>query len=341
MTQLVFMIPACVRGICTGGAVAGRVFYASRGQYRLYTATGEITAELGGALRHATRSAAHLPVVGDWVAVEAGLIREVAPRWSKFSRRAAGAREDEQVLAANIDIAFLVCGLDADFNVRRLERYLVMARSSGADPVIVLNKSDLCPGELSQRMDEARSVAAGSPVVCSSARTNEGLDALSAVLEPGSTAVLLGSSGAGKSRLLNRLRGEEAHRTKTVRESDSRGRHTTTDRELMPLGNGSFLIDTPGLREIQLWAAEETVEETFADVSSVAAQCRYSDCRHTGEPGCAVAAALESGSMDRMRWASYQKLTMEVRRLDKKTLKQIHKDQRERYKFFGRKGGTA
>jgi ribosome biogenesis GTPase len=190
-------------------------------------------------------------------------------------------------------------------------------------------------------MDEARSVAAGAPVVCTSARTSDGLDALTAVLEPGSTAVLLGSSGAGKSSLVNCLRGEEAHRTQPVRESDSRGRHATTDRELMPLTNGSFLIDTPGLREIQLWAAEETVEETFADLASVAANCHFSDCRHAGEPGCAVAAALDSGSMDRERWSSYQKLTTEVRRLDKKTLKKIHKDQRERYKFFGKKGGTA
>jgi ribosome biogenesis GTPase len=341
MTQTVFTIPACVRRICSGSAVAGHVFYSSRGQYRLYTAAGEITAELCGALRYAARSAADLPVVGDWVAVEAGLIRGVAPRWSKFSRRAAGTREDEQILAANIDIVFLVCGLDADFNVRRLERYLVLARASGADPVIVLNKCDLCPDELWQRMDEARSVAAGAPVVCTSARTSDGLDALTAVLEPGSTAVLLGSSGAGKSSLVNCLRGEEAHRTQPVRESDSRGRHTTTDRELMPLTNGSFLIDTPGLREIQLWAAEETVEETFADLASVAANCHFSDCRHAGEPGCAVAAALDSGSMDRERWSSYQKLTTEVRRLDKKTLKKIHKDQRERYKFFGKKGGTA
>ncbi len=317
-----------------------RVYSASRGLFGLLTGAGEAAAQLAGSFRHDARSAADLPVVGDYVLLdEAGLIRGVLPRRTKFSRRAAGNREDEQVLAANIDIAFLVCGLDGDFNVRRLERYLVLAEESGADPVVVLNKADLHPETLDGCIAEARAVAEGAPVITSSTLRAGGIDAIRAMLSPGLTAVLLGSSGAGKSSITNALLGETHLRTQQVREHDSRGRHTTTHRELIRLPDGAWLIDTPGLREIQLWASEASVDEVFADVAEFARGCRFRDCAHNGEPGCAVAEAIARGELDASRLGSRNKLGGEARALSKEKMKQIHKNLRARYRVFGKKGG--
>jgi ribosome biogenesis GTPase len=319
---------------------SARVSSAGRGFYGLFTESGEATAQLAGSFRHDARSAAELPVVGDYVSLdESGLICGVLPRRTKFSRRAAGTRDEEQVLAANVDVAFLVCGLDRDFNVRRLERYLVLAHESGADPVVVLNKADLQTGAaLDACIARARSVAAGAPVVTCSTMAAGGVDALRSLLEPGLTAVLLGSSGAGKSSIANALLGDSHLRTQPVRESDSRGRHTTTHRELIRLANGAWLIDTPGLREIQLWASEESVVEVFADLAEVAARCRFRDCTHTREPGCAVLAAVESGELDPGRVGSSQKLSGEARALRKAELKRIARAVKAFYKLKGQKG---
>lgn len=302
----------------TQGLILGRVAMSNRDQYRLYTEEAELSAEPSGALWYRAPDRASMPVVGDWVAArvvspDQAIVEAVLPRRTCFSRRAAGRREEEQPLAANIDVVFLVCGLDGDFNLRRLERYLTLAAESGASPVIVLNKADVCEN-LAERLAETAAIAAGMPVLPVSARDGEGLDALTAFLAPGRTVALLGSSGVGKSTIVNRLLGEERFRTREVRESDSRGRHTTTHRELIPLPLGGALIDTPGLREIQLWAGQESVAGTFDEIAEAAANCRYRDCSHSGEQGCAVAKALEEGAISRERWDSYRKLLREARR---------------------------
>jgi ribosome biogenesis GTPase / thiamine phosphate phosphatase len=309
--------------------LTGRVFYAGRETCDVFTDSGELTARISGALRHRAASPADLPVVGDEVAIEGGLIRRVLPRRTKFSRRAAGTRQEEQVLAANVDLVFLVCGLDGDFNRRRLERYLVLVRESGAGAVIVLNKSDLRGEDLERVVTDCREISGDAAVIAASTRAPGGLDELSSFVGPGQTIVLLGSSGAGKSSIANRLAGRELLRTQAVREDDSRGRHTTTHRELIRLPGGAFLIDTPGLREIQLWAEQESVESTFDEIATAAARCRFSDCGHKGEPGCAVLAAVEAGTIDEGRWRSFEKLTSEVRQLDKKAIRRMSREMRQ------------
>jgi ribosome biogenesis GTPase len=301
----------------TRGLVLARVAVGQRDQYRIYTEAAELAAEPSGALWYRADSPAELPVAGDWVAArvvdrEMAIVEAVLPRRTCFSRRAAGRREEQQPIAANIDLVFLVSGLDGDFNLRRLERYLTLAAESGASPVIVLNKADLCP-DLPSRRAEAESVAAGAPVMCCSAGPGDGLDSIARFLGPGRTVALLGSSGVGKSTIVNRLLGEERLRTREVRESDSRGRHTTTHRELVPLPAGGALIDTPGMRELQLWAGQDSVDQAFDEIAAVATGCRYRDCTHTGESGCAVEAAVSTGQISPERWASYRKLTAEAR----------------------------
>ena len=300
------------------GLVLARVATSQRDQYRLYTSAGDISAEPSGALWYRTTDRALMPVVGDWVAArEAGhdyaIVEAVLPRRSCFSRRAAGRREEEQPLAANIDLVFLVCGLDGDFNLRRLERYLALTTESGASPIVVLNKADLA-GDLEARFRETQAVARDAPVVTCSARNSQGLDHLAAYLRPGRTVALLGSSGVGKSTIVNALIGEQRLRTQEVRDSDSRGRHTTTHRELIPLERGGALIDTPGMRELQLWAGHESIDLTFEEITGLAAEFRYRDCSHSSEPGCAIQSALSDGRIDPGRWQNYLKLIAEARR---------------------------
>jgi ribosome biogenesis GTPase len=333
------------------GLALGRVSVVHGDRYRIYTACGERQSEAIGALLYRTERA-EWPAVGDWVAAhlvsgDEAMIHAVLPRRTIFTRRAAGNREQEQVIAANIDLALIVCGLDQDFNVRRIERYLTLARASGADAAVVLNKADLCADSCA-RIEAARRVAAGAPVVAISARSPDGIGPLLALMDNGLTVALLGSSGVGKSTLVNQLLGTERQRVREVRPGDGRGRHTTTHRELLALPGGGALIDTPGMRELQLWADQDSLDSAFAEIAALAHECRFRDCSHTVEEGCAVQTAILSGELDDARWRSYQKLRAEIawheRQTDaqaalavKRKWKQIHKQMRERYKHDSRR----
>lgn len=318
------------------GLAPARVAADHGAAYEAWTEYGALSAQASGKLRHAAQSRADLPAVGDWVAVAprveegAATIHAVLPRRGKLARNAAGDRTEEQVLAANIDTVFLVSGLDHDFNVRRIERYITLAWDSGAKPVIVLNKADLCddaPG----RMAEAEAVAMGAPVLVVSAMEDRGVDALRRHLGASETGALLGSSGVGKSSLINALAGTRLA-VNAVRDDDSRGRHTTTHREMIPLPGGGVLIDTPGLREIQLWAESGSLAGAFGDIANLAGRCRFRDCTHTGEPGCAVRAAVEEGELDEERHASYEKLQRELRYAATKQDQRARAEQKARHK---------
>jgi ribosome biogenesis GTPase len=311
--------------------------------YRVYTAEGETLARVRGRLRHMAERREAFPAVGDWVALTPGAAGEEAaieallPRTSRFSRKVAGELTEEQVVAANIDTVFLVSGLDHDFNPRRIERYLTTAWDGGARPVILLNKADLAT-DLDAIVAEVEAIACGAPVHAVSSRASMGVEALPAYLGVGQTCAFLGSSGVGKSTLINTLLGVERQRTREVRESDSHGRHTTTHRELLMLPGGGLLVDTPGMREVQLW--EGNLADAFADIEALGASCHFRDCQHEGEPRCAVRAAVAEGQLDAGRLESFRKLQRELaaqaRRKDqlaqieeKRKWKVIHKSMRQ------------
>jgi ribosome biogenesis GTPase len=298
------------------GLEAARVAREDRGRYLILAASGELTAEVTGRFRHDARDRVDFPATGDWVAIQSdqdrASIHAVLPRTSAFIRPASGETSEEQVLAANVDTAFLVAGLDHDFNPRRLERYVASAWESGAQPVLVLNKVDLV-ADLDQWIAQAEAVAPGVPVIALSAQTGAGLERLASWIGTGKTVVLLGSSGVGKSTLVNALLGEDRQATSEVRAHDSRGRHTTTARELLVLPGGGVLIDTPGIRALKLAAGEESMAGAFADIEALARSCRFRDCRHDGEPGCAVAAAISGGGLDPTRFESWRKLEREAK----------------------------
>lgn len=319
------------------GFTVGRVVIEHRNTYIVLTEQGEVSAEVTGKLRHYALQRQDFPAVGDWVVIrireleKQATIYEILPRFSKFSRKTVGGKTDEQIVAANVDTVFLVSGLDGDFNIRRVERYLILAWESGANPVIVLNKADLC-NNLEQRLLEIESVALGVPILVLSAAQNQGINALKTYLQPGKTVALLGSSGVGKSTITNQLMGETVQAVQSVRQDDSRGRHTTTHRELILLPTGGLIIDTPGMREIQLWTGDEGLQSTFADIEIIAQQCRFRNCQHAHEPGCAVQQALQSGQLEAPRFLSYQKLQKELDYLERKQDQNSYLAEKERWK---------
>jgi ribosome biogenesis GTPase / thiamine phosphate phosphatase len=303
--------------------VPGRVSLEHQHIYRVLTAEGEALARVAGRLRHEAAAAVEYPAVGDWVALRRregelrATILAVLPRQSRFSRKVAGDTTREQIVAANIDTVLLATGLDGDFNLRRIERYLVTTWESGAQPVVLLTKADLS-GDVAARVAEVTAIAGGAPVHATSARANQGLDVLQDYLQPGRTVAILGSSGVGKSTLINRLIGHEQQRTAGLSKYKSRGRHTTTNRELIQLPGGGLIIDTPGLREIQLWESGGSIGTAFADIEALATGCHFADCRHDTEPRCAVRQAAADGTLPAERLEHYLKLRKEADHLTEK-----------------------
>ena len=319
------------------GYTVGRVAVEQKNTYILYTEFGELSAEVSGKMRHQASGRQDFPAVGDWVAFSRSggesraIIQKILPRKSKFSRKTVGAVTDEQIVATNINTVFLVSGLDKDFNKRRIERYLILVWESGANPVIVLNKADLCD-EVEQRQAEVEAIASGVPIIVLSAVENKGLDGLIPYLGTGQTVALIGSSGVGKSTITNQLVGQDIQAVQSVRLGDNRGRHTTTHRELIILPSGGLLIDTPGMREIQMWGSVDGLQETFADIESLATLCRFRNCKHEKEPGCAVQQALLDGTLDEERFGNYQKLQQELDYLNRKQDQKAYLAEKERWK---------
>lgn len=323
------------------GYMPARVLVQHKGSYVVTSGLGELKAEVAGKLRHEARGVNDLPVVGDWVAVAArpeegsATIHRVLPRSTKFSRKSAGDETEEQVLAANIDSIFIVTSLNSEMNLRRLERYLTLAWESGAAPIVVLTKKDLAPEDVEEVHEKVGGTAVGVPVHAVSGVTGEGIDRLRSYFTDGATVALLGSSGVGKSTLANALLGSEVQKVRDIRKDD-KGRHTTTHRELVDRPDGGALIDTPGMRELQLWDASGGVSNSFEDIESLAIGCRFRDCRHDEEPGCAVTGALLDGPLDRSRLESYEKLQRELRYLERKKDARARSEEQRKWKVLSK-----
>ncbi len=321
--------------------VPARVALAHQHLYRLFTERGERLARAAGRLRHEASAPVEYPAVGDWVAVRLnpeetrGSVLHVLPRTSSFSRKVPGDLTQEQVVAANIDTVFLAMGLDADYNLRRIERYLLTGWRSGAQPVVLLTKADLCD-DVEARVREIEEVAAGAPVHATTAMAEGGVEVVRRYLQPGRTVAILGSSGVGKSTLINRIVGRELLRTGGLTADARRGRHTTTNREMIVLPGGGLIIDTPGLREIQLWEAGEALGSAFPDIAALADGCRFGDCAHETEPRCAVRRAVEDGRLAPARLESYLKLQAEARHFTEKQDERAILQKKRSAKIMGR-----
>lgn len=317
--------------------VVARVISEQRQIYKLHDGENELVGEVSGKFQFQAKFKSDYPSVGDWVIIEPlknenkAIIQQVLPRFSQFSRQSAGLKTEEQVVAANIDFVFLVMALNNDFNIRRLERYLLVAYDSGANPIIVLTKKDLC-NDLSVKISMVEEIAYGVPIYSVNSTNGEGIDEIKDIVSEGKTVSLLGSSGVGKSTLLNALLGESKQATAGVREGDDRGKHTTTHRELFFLPSGGMIIDTPGMRELQLWGGDEHISSTFSDVDEFAKSCKFSDCKHESEPGCAVQLAIQNGELEQVRLASYRKLMKELAYAERKQDANLARLEREKWK---------
>jgi ribosome biogenesis GTPase / thiamine phosphate phosphatase len=331
----------------------GRVVKRLNDSYIIYTGVDYLDARLTGRFKFRAKAPKDFPAIGDWVVFQEkeglGFIHAVLPRKSCFSRKLAisggrklkngmvdGGSTEEQVIAANIDIVFIVCGLDNDFDLRRIERYLTLAYNSGAKPVIILNKMDVCQN-VEMRIEQVNDVAIGVPIHAISAEKDINMNGLSKLITIGQTAVFLGSSGVGKSTITNMLMGVEKQRKQEISVSTGKGKHTTTSAEWMIHPSGYMIIDTPGLREVQLWGEEKVLEESFRDIANLIVQCRFSNCTHESEPGCAIKAAIDEGTINRNRYESYVKQSGELQRLNIK-IKNLHVQINKREKRNRRNG---
>jgi ribosome biogenesis GTPase len=317
----------------------GRIISENKHNYFIISELGELTGECAGKLLYTAESIADLPKVGDWVLMtcfleeQKAIIQQVLPRFSKFSRKTVGKKTEEQIIGTNLDYVFIVQSLDDNFNLRRLERYLLLAQEGNIQAIIIFNKADLCADiEVKMRLLEKANINYKSLIV--STFNQQGIPDLEACLEAGKTYAFVGSSGVGKSSLINTLLGKHRQATQSVRVIDSKGKHTTTKRELIHLESGAWLMDTPGMREIHLWAEEESLGNTFDEISQLAQNCHFRDCTHTNEIKCAVKQALKDGLIDEYRYKSYLKLQREIEyleadkdylRMKEKKFKKIHK----------------
>ena len=323
------------------GFIPARIIRETRHIYEADAGSGAVQAQVSGRFIFESESRADYPTIGDWVACRDGggilIIEELLPRKSRFSRKEAGVLTEEQIIAANIDYLCIVCGLDGgrNFSLRGIERYLSMAREGGASPVIVLNKCDIAE-DRAKAVSEARNIAGDAQVFAVSALTGEGVDELLNKFDPFSTIAFSGPSGVGKSALINSLLGSGYMRTGTQREDDLRGRHTTTHKELVVLRNGVMLIDTPGLRELQLWGGQESLDTSFSEIAKAALNCRFSDCSHQGEPGCAVVKLVESGAMTEARYKNYLDMKSELAYLESRLSEKGHLDRKKKEKDLSR-----
>lgn len=331
------------------GLIAGRIVSQQKNNYLLHYEKGIIAAKLAGKFRYNVAYSKDLPAIGDWVAVQLiegstqGIIQGVLPRKNCFARKQpisggrkirngiiVGGHIEEQVVASNIDTAFIVSGLDGNFNITRIERYITLAYNSGVNPVIILNKADAC-NNIDEYKTKVNDIAIGIPIFCISAISNIGMEVFKEYLSYGKTVVFFGSSGVGKSTIINYLLGEEKQKTGSVSSANGKGRHTTTSKELFYHDSGAMIIDTPGLRELQLWGDENGVEESFKDVASLAGNCKFKDCNHDKEPGCAIKQAIEDGIISQERFESYIKQLGEIKRLSKeKRQYEIFKDRKSK-----------
>jgi ribosome biogenesis GTPase len=317
------------------GYEPGRVSSVNKNGCKAHTKSGEVRARISGKQRQDCL----YPAVGDWVALSrdnAGTytIHAILTRKNKISRKDAGRATGEQVIAANIDVSFIMTSLNRDLNMRRLERYLALVRQSEVDPIIVLNKSDICT-DVDARIREVKAITSDVPVYAICATEGIGMEALSLYFQEGKTVVLLGSSGVGKSTLINALEGFERQKVCEVREDDSRGRHTTTVRELILLEKGGIIIDNPGMRELQLWNAGEGLKNTFRDIEELAAQCKFSDCQHETEPGCMIQKGIKEGMLSQVRFESYVKLQRELLAVERKKSPELKAAERKKWKKLG------